>query len=393
MMSRRPTIFALCVMILWAAQAGASEPFRFPEGRYGKAELQYINGLPVLRVEGSPEEIGAATGVLALRPAQRMSRYPHDLLAHYHLGWLLRPLLVGGRKMVEGFPPDYRRELEAMAWASGIERDRLVAGNTLFDLKKLLACSALLVEPVRSATAGPLLGRNLDYPSLGYAHEYSLVTVCRPAGARHAFASVGFPGLVGCLSGMNDAGLALAILEVFQVRIGKKWFDADATPYALCYRRLLEECATIAEAKAMLLKMKRTTTTNLVLADRQGIAVFEVTPDYVIMRPAHQGTCVCTNHFCTNELKPFLPLNLFRTVDRYCTLEKLAQCERRLDLDDLHHGLDVVREEAETLQTMIFEPAALRLHLAIGSCPASAGAMKVLELGPLFQAGKGAISR
>jgi isopenicillin-N N-acyltransferase-like protein len=375
---------AICITGLFAVGVPAGQPFRYPEGKHGKAELKCINGLPVLQVEGSPEEIGEAIGVLALRPAQKMTGYPKDLLAHYYLNALWRPILLAGRKMVEAFPPDYRRELEAMAQASRIERDRLVAGNTLFDLKKLLACSALLVEPRRSATGSPLLGRNLDYPSLGYAHEYSLVTVYRPQGAKHAFASIGFPGLVGCLSGMNDAGLALAVLEVFQVRVPKKWFNADGTPYALCYRRLLEECATIAEAKDLLTRMKRTTTTNLVVADRQGIAVFEITPDYVVVRQPRQGTCACTNHFCTDELKPFLPINFFRTLDRYSLLEQAPLCCEKLGLNDVHRSLDAVREEEETLQTMIFEPAGLRVHLAIGTCPASAGKMKVLELAPLY---------
>jgi len=33
---------------------------------------------------------------------------------------------------------------------------------------------------------------------------------------------------------------------------------------------------------------------------------------------------------------------------------------------------------------MVFEPAALKLHLAIGPAPASALPMKLLELKPLF---------
>src|SRR5262249_16285493 len=151
----------------------------------------------------------------------------------------------------------------------------------------------------------PLMGRNLDYPSLGYAQDYSLVTVCKPAGAKHAFVSVGFPGLVGCLSGMNDAGLSLSILEVFQIRFGERKFDPTGTPYALCYRRLLEECSTIDEARQMLESMHRTATTNLVLADKNGVATFEITPDYVIVRPATQdGCCACTNHFSTDFLRP-----------------------------------------------------------------------------------------
>jgi hypothetical protein len=118
------------------------------------------------------------------------------------------------------------------------------------------------------------------------------------------------------------------------------------------------------------------------------MAVFEVTPDYVMVRCPGQGTCVCTNHFCTDELKPFMPLNLFRTYDRYTMLEQTALSRKKLGLDDLHRSLDAVREEEETIQTMIFEPATLRLHLAIGRCPASAGEMKTLDLAPLFQAMK-----
>ncbi|HEV3257267.1 MAG TPA: C45 family peptidase [Gemmataceae bacterium] len=367
-----------------AAAADTAHPFRYPEAKYGHGELKYVNGLPVLTVEGTPDEIGEAVGALAVRPAPQMAAYPEDLVAHFHLQLLWGAFVHAGRKMVQHFPLDYRDELEAIARASGADRDRLVLGNTLFDLKKILACSALLVEPARSATGQPLLGRNLDYPSLGYAHEYSLVTVYRPAGAKHAFASIGFPGLVGCLSGINDAGLSLAVLEVFQVKAGRKRFDSSGMPYALCYRRILEECATIGEARELLEQMPRVTITNLALADCEGVAVFEVTPRCVRVRRPQRGTCVCTNHFCTEGLAPFVPLDVFNTFDRYEILEKAALARGKLSLVDLHRSLDAARQQEETMQTMIFEPAALRVHLAVGTCPSSAGPMKPLELAPLF---------
>ena len=47
--------------------------------------------------------------------------------------------------------------------------------------------------------------------------------------------------------------------------------------------------------------------------------------------------------------------------------------------------LDAVNQGRLTLQTMIFEPAALKLHLAIGKCPASKLPLKELELGPLLK--------
>ena len=174
--------------------------------------------MPLLTVEGTPEEIGEAVGRLALRPGRRMADYPDDLLRAFWLRALRRPILQIGRGLVRRLPDDFRREMEAMYASAGLDRDRAVLSNTFYDVKKIAFCSALLVTAGRSTEGGPLLGRNLDYPPLGYANDYSLVTVYRPRGALHGFASVGFPGMVGCLSGMNDAGLTVAVMEAYQVR-------------------------------------------------------------------------------------------------------------------------------------------------------------------------------
>ena len=364
---------------------GQSRPFRYPEKQWGNGELRYINGLPVLTVTGSPEQIGEAVGVLAVKPGRRMLEYPEDVLRRYHLHFLWQPLLAMGKARLENFPGRYRREMESIVRSGGVDRDHVIAGNTLFDIKKYLACSALLVAPRRSITGASLVGRNLDYPSLGYAQEYSLVTIYRPAGVRHAFASVGFPGLVGCLSGMNDAGLTVAILEAFQARAGIKRCDHRGLPYALCYRRLLEECATVSEAITLLAAMHRSTMTNLVLADRNTVAVAEVTPEHVVVRHPEQGICVCTNHYCSDILKPVVPVNFYHTFQRYDILQRVARKSGPLGLTDIHRGLHEACNPEETLQSMIFDPAALRLYLAIGRCPASGIDMGLLELAPLFR--------
>ena len=361
----------------------AAEPFRFPEAKHGKGELKYVNGLPVLIVQGSPEEIGEQTAVLAVKPAKRILGYPKELLERFRLDatW---PLFVrAGGGMVTQFPSDYRKELEAMAKA-GVERDPLVAGNTMFDIKRQFACSGLIVEPGRSATGKPLFGRNLDYPSLGWVQQYSLVTIYRPKG-KHAFVAIGFPGLVGCLSGMNDAGLALAVHETSMVNDGTARFNAAGIPYALCYRRILEECTTVAEAEKLLRSMKRTTITNLAICDQDGGAVFEVTPKDVIVRRPVDGICSCTNHFCTKELKVPRQLNIFRTLDRYDTLESSRRLPR-IGLPEIQKKLAAVSVQDHTLQTMVFEPASLKLHLSIGKCPSAGEELKLLDLRPWFQA-------
>jgi predicted choloylglycine hydrolase len=291
------------------------------------------------------------------------------------------PLMVKtGNAMVAQFPADYRKELEVAAKAAGINRDLLVLGNTMFDIKKMAGCSTLIINPERSATGAPLLGRNLDFPTLGYLHKYSLVIVCRPKG-KHAFAAVSFPGLIGVLSGMNDAGLALATLEVYSTRDGSANFNSKGVPYALCYRKILEECTTVAQAEKLLRSMKRTTLMNLAVCDKKGGAVFEITPKSVVVRRPEKGICPCTNHFRTRGLATNM------RCERYAALEKCAEM-KKVDLATIAKKLDAANQDKMTLQTMIFEPGSLTLHLAIGKCPTSKLPLKKLDLGPLLKKSK-----
>jgi predicted choloylglycine hydrolase len=249
----------------------------------------------------------------------------------------------------------------------------------------------VLLDGKKSSTGGPLLARNLDYPSLGYIHQYSLVTVYRPKD-RLAFAAVGFPGLVGVLSGMNEAGLALGVLEVFDIKIGEKHFDAKGVPYALCLRRVLEKAKSIDQAIEVLEKMRRTTCINVAIADRNDIAVLEVSPGRVIRRKPAGGLCAVTNHFRSKELKPQKPVNLDRSFERLAVLEEIRGWKRRPTVEELRKELNEVSLGTLTLQTMVFEPASGKLHLSIGKVPASEGPLRTLDLKELLQTKKGSSS-
>lgn len=376
-MSRsRIAAFALAVLLVTPVALRA-EPFKYQEGKHGKGQLKYINGLPVLMVEGTPEEIGEQTGTLTGKSVQRLLTFPKMYIEKFGYAAAWKPLVRVGKSMDPNFPADQRKELNAVAKAAEVDHDLAVIGNTFADIKKVGGCSTLTIDAAHSATRGPLMGRNLDYPTLGFLHEHTLVTVYKPNG-KHAFASIGFPGFVGCLSGMNDAGLCVAVLEIYSANDGSKSFDPEGTPYAMCYRRVLEECATVAEAEKLLRSMKRTTRNSLAVCDRESAAIFEITPKSLVVRKSDEGLALATNHFRTKEL-------CTDTMCRRFTALEKAKTMSRVDIPDLMKLMHSANQGDNTFQTMIFEPKTLKLHLSIGKLPASAFEPKLLELAELFK--------
>ncbi len=367
----------LAMLLLAAAVVRADDTRPFREGRCGDAELRYINDLPVLIVSGTPEEIGRQKAVLTRDVVQKLAAYPRLLLERSSHKDRLAKFLETGKMLTDRLPADYREEMRSFARQSGLDRDMGILANTLADMYRgSFSCSSLMVDAKRSATKGPLFGRNLDFYTLGLLDKYSLVTVHRPKG-KHAFVAIGFPGLFGCLSGMNDRGLALAVHEVFLSHDGAVMFNPKGTPYAFCFRQMLEQCTTVEEAEELLRATERTTLLNLALCDRHHSVVLEMTPNSVVARHGSEGICACTNHFRTDELVVLPWCNRYR---------KLVQSRKldQLDIADVAQKLNEVNMGRLTVQTMIFEPATLKLHLAIGSCPSSALPLKLLELGPLF---------
>lgn len=382
----RHSCLARLWLVAWAAAccqaaclpARGEEELRYAAGKFEAGELKYIDHVPVLIVAGTPQQIGRQKAALLGTAIRQVGDYPRRLLKlmGHEDRW---PRLVElGRQLLPQFPPDDVTELRAFADGTHGDRDLGIVANTLADTYRgVIGCSSLLVEPSRSATGGPLFGRNLDFFALGILDKYTLVTVYRPQG-KHAFAAVGFPGVVGCLSGMNDAGLALAVHEVYLSHDGATSFNPKGVPYTLAFRRVLEECGTIAEAEKLLREMPRTTLLNLAVCDARQAVVFELTPKTVAVRQPENGLCACTNHFRTRELS-VLPL-----CRRYSGLIK-AQAIDKLTVADVTKKLDEVNQGRLTVQSMVFETAVRKLHLAIGPAPSSAQPYREIDLAPLFK--------
>ena len=356
--------------------ADTAGDFRFPEGKHGRGELRYFGSVPVLIVRGSHAEMGEQIGVLALKPASKVVKLV-DGFADRQISKSMRPMAdLAMQALYANFPAEYREELEAMAQAAGVDVKSLVMANTIIDLQELVGCSSLLVAANRSATNGSLYGRNMDLPYVEGLAEHSLLIVYKP-NAGHAFAMPNLPGFLMLASGINDAGLALGSQSVGVAQDGSPRFSPTGIASAVAGRRLMEQCVDITTASKWLKENRLTRSVSIAACDPTQQSVFEVTTQRLFIRKSGDGVSCATNHFRTPELAR-------RTeCARYSHLDAVRKIDR-VGVGEVSESLKKVNQGNMTVHTMIFEPAALRIHLAMGAGPVTDLPLSTINLEELL---------
>jgi hypothetical protein len=323
--------------------------------RHGKGSLERgPGGVPILRLEGTPEEMGEQHGALLKDEIRAL------------LGWYIhsfigpRDLEAAKARAAELFgahlsDPE-RRELEALARASGLSFEDVAFGQRFTDLYRIFGCSTLAAP----SPEGTLLARNLDFPSMGRLGRYSIVVVARPEG-RRPFVAIGWPGLIGVLSGQSEA-LALSVMVVHNADGARA-----GVPFMLAFRRALETAADVGEAEALLRATPLTVTNNLMMVDRAGDArVLELHPDGIVARrPDADGRLVATNHFVSQERRePRLSFEFVSSLQRYRAVCDVVDERGPVTVARAREALDAASVPL-TLQSMVFLPAAGAIELCL----------------------------
>lgn len=363
-------LLALCCSQLFAEEL-------FTTARHGRGELRYVDSIPVATVVGTPKEIGEQHAVLLAKHATELLGFPKRLFTDSGMGFFYPLAEQAGKTLILNAPTRYQEEIAALAKQANLDPATFAVANTLLELRRI-GCSTLIVEPAKSTTGELLFGRNFDFPPFGVLDRYSVVAVVKPEGKR-PFAAVGYPGMVGVVSGMNDAGLCVATLDVYETADGSLRYDPEGVPMTMVFRQILEECTTITEAESLLKRTHATTQANLAVCDRNRGVIFEITPKQVARREAQGSLLPCTNHF----RMPGLAVNT--QCWRYDRLQS-AGAKQKLSVADIHAALNSANQGEFTVQTMVFEPRELVLHLALGTPPSSAHRLHRIELKDLLSA-------
>ncbi len=193
-----------------------------------------------------------------------------------------------GRAMT---PSAQLEEMHGLAEQLGVASGDVVLGNLYYDaLKTIWGCSAFVVD----TADGPLHARNLDWWSVDrLLVDATLVTrwINGPAGP---FITVGWPGLVGALSGSAAGRFSVSLNAVCSEDPA-----AVAMPVVSLVRLVLEEEPTFASAVHRLCTTEIASDALIVVAGvQQGEAVvIERSPTRVACRAPQLNRVCATNDY------------------------------------------------------------------------------------------------
>jgi len=343
----------LCCLLCLSARAGAEDLYR-PTAT-STAQLAVSHGVAIARVQGSGSEMGDQIAALAGTP----------------LRFLLQSVVRQvDDAALQSIPAAYQPELEAIARGIGMQPRLLATANLVVDHR----CSVLVYrDPANGPQAQPLLlARNMDYAPPEILGPTTLVTIYRGHDC-HAFASVGWPGFCGVVSGMNDAGVCVCLLlneQGVQHRAGE--------PICFRLREMLEQSKTVEGAVRLFAASPVASTHYVVVADSLTACVVWQDPT-----GQHRQGLVLDRLTCTNARRS---ADGVQSDARGTYLTTLLGAAAHPDVAWMRSALTGCFVEGLNAQAMVFIPQHLSLQLALSEhgVPAALGDWQAIDLSGLL---------
>jgi hypothetical protein len=175
---------------------------------------------------------------------------------------------------------------------------------------------------------------------------------------KKSFASITWPGFTGVLSGINQDGLAIAML------VSLDGMDSsDGMPSVILLRKIMENAANVTEAIEIIKQSDRSAPVNLAMVDADNKSVIaECTHNRTALRYPEKGLLFSTNWFVSPDM------NSGKGDSRYTDMVKMAQeYYGQFDRESVIAILRSVRIANINLQSMVIFPRERMLYFASGS--------------------------
>jgi len=296
-----------------------------PEERDGKTWLgqSWVStreGLPVIRLKGTPFDMGYASGKLL---EKQMHTLEDEFLVMIHgyvpeqwkLDVLKTYVIYRNRHLSDYMSLDDLQQIHGTILGCsdphpelGDYYNRMLNYHAAHDISYMMIDNPLISKAGCTAfgawgeatEGGHLItGRNFDWEAAEVFSRDRVVIMCEPDG-KIPFISVAWASMAGVVSGMNRAGVSVTINGA------PSSLPSDtATPVAMVARDVLESAHNLTEALE-LIRTKRVFVSTLWLVGSKAdgkFVVVEKTPKVTNVREPESDTIVSANHFQTDKLK------------------------------------------------------------------------------------------
>lgn len=298
------------------------------------------SGLWELKVHGNAFERGEAIGKLSSDLLYYQEKVFVDQIKEIvpsdgYLKFLRFFIILFNRNLGKNIEEEFRDEIYGISLSCtdefnfiGTGYERQLNYHAAHDLGHamqdymLVGCSSFASWEENSADSSLIIGRNFDfYVGDNFAKNKQVAFYDPEKG--YKFASVGWPGMTGVLSGMNETGLTVTINAA-----KSNMPTSSATPISILTREILQYASTIDEAYTIAKKRKTFVSESILIGSAKDgkAAIIEKSPEKIALFIGNGHQIICTNHY-QSEVFSHDERNLenIRTSDSQYRFNRLAE--------------------------------------------------------------------
>ncbi len=340
------------VLPLYGAQIIQTEPVKVID-RYDRGVLIDAAGTKALLLAGTHYQMGYQQGKLMQGHIKSLTQKILDLARLAEMSGTdgyttgsLKQAWYRTRKFI-----DYRfiEEMQGIADGAGVDFNDVCLANTF---PELFHCSGFALFGDATNQGKLLHGRILDYMTQAGLQQFAVVIIAKPDNY-NAFVNVGYTGLIGSVTGMNEKLISIGEMG------GSGKGEWDGMPMVFLLRKALEESASLNEAVSIFKNSRRTceyyyVVSDAKIPDARGLACTGST--FEIVEP--------------NVPHPKLPYAIKDAVlmsagDRYEALA--AGVEKQFGKIDINAALDLMNRPVamkSCLHRVLFSPKDMNFWVA-----------------------------
>ncbi len=316
-------------------------------------------GVWELYVEGNALERGLVNGSLTRELIHKqeiafMDKLESLVPAGGYQNFLQKMISWFNRKMYLHVPQEYKQEIYGVSRYALDDYNNFAPayvrmlylhgahdiGHALQDLM-LVGCTSFAAWDSKTEDGNLLIGRNFDFYAGDAFSEEKIVAFVNPDKG-HKFMMYTWGGMIGVVSGMNEAGITVTI------NAGKSKIPLIAkTPISLVAREILQYATNTTEAIAIAKKREVFVSESIMVgsASENKAILIEVSPkNFGVFEVSNSNELICSNHFQSEEYA-----NDSRNAEAILESHSLYRYERMKELLETNNLLNP-KKAAEILR-------------------------------------------